>query len=93
MKKFIFSIVFFIILILSSNFVFAAEDIEIKVISNTTKWTTSEVILVIEVSNNKIFEAESKQAVQILLGEASATNKWIDLGVDSNALALRKSYT
>ena len=93
MKKFILSIVFFILLIGSSNFVFGAEEIEIKIASNTTEWTTSNVMLIVDISSNKIFEAESKQAVQILLGDESETNKWVDLGVDSNALALKKSYT
>lgn len=93
MKKFIFSIVFFILLIVSSNFVFGAEEIEIKIISNTTEWTKSDVMLMIDILNNKVFEAESKQAVQILIGDESETNKWIDLGSDSNALALKKSYT
>lgn len=93
MKKFILSIVFFILLIGSENFVFAADDIQINIASNITEWTTSNVMLVIDISSNKIFESESKQAVQILLGEQSETNKWVDLGVDSNALALKKSYT
>lgn len=93
MKKFIFSIVFFILLIASSNFVFGAEEIEIKIVSSPTEWTTEDVFLIIDINSNKTFEAESKQAVQILLGEESETNKWIELGVDSNALALKKQYT
>lgn len=86
-------ITFFILLIGSNNFVLAAEDIEIKISPNNTEWTTSNVMLIIDTVTNQVFDSDSHQAVQILLGEESPTNKWMDLGSDVNALALKKSYT
>lgn len=93
MKKFIFSMFFFILLITSSNFVFGAEEIEIKINSVPTEWTTENVLLIIDINNNKTFEAESNQAVQILLGEETETNKWVELGATSKDLTLKKQYT
>lgn len=91
--KFILIIVFFILLIGRKNFVYGVEEIEIKISSSKTEWTNSDVILMIDISTSKIFDSESKQAVQILLGDESSTNKWVDLGNDTNGLALKKSYS
>lgn len=96
MKKVIqfnFIIVFFILLIGSFSNVFASEECSIKISSNQTEWTTSDVMLMIDVSTNKILEVDENIAIQILLGEESESNKWIDLGSSTNIAVLKKPYT
>lgn len=97
MKKVIkvsFMIVFFILLIGMFSSVFATEDdYSIKISSNQTEWTTSDVLLMIEISTNKIPEVDENVAIQILLGEESESNKWTDLGSSTNIAVLKKPYT
>lgn len=90
-KLFIIS-VFFILLIGNCTNVFGAEDVQIKITPNTKDLTASDIILIIEITSTKMFDSTSTQAVQILAGEESETNKWTDLGTGSNGVALKKSY-
>lgn len=97
MKKVIklsFMIVFFILLIGMFSSVFATEDdYSIKISSNQTEWTISDVLLMIEITTNKILEVDENVAIQILLGEESESNKWADLGSSTNIAVLKKPYT
>lgn len=85
-------IVFFILLVGRCSNVFGAEDLQIQITPNTQNLTTSDIILIINISTTKIFDSNSTQAVQVLVGEESQTNKWVDLGSGSNGVALKKSY-
>lgn len=92
-EKILFILVFFILFIGKNSKVLADESIKININANTKEWTTSNVILMIDMSSTKLFDTDSNQAVQILLGEENSTNKWIDLGSGKNGVALKKSYT
>lgn len=91
-KKLVLICLFFILLIGNFTNVFGAEDVQIKITPNTKELTTSDIILIIEVSSTKMFDSSSTQGVQILSGEVSATNNWSDLGTGKNGVALKKTY-
>lgn len=90
--KFLFILVFFILLIGGFSKVFGAEEIDIKITPNNKNLTTSDVMLIIDISSTKIFDSTYTQAVQLIIGEESLSNKWVDLGSGKNGVALRKSY-
>lgn len=92
LRKLVLICLFFILLIGNFTSVFGAEEVQIKITPNTKDLTTSDIILIIEVSSTKMFDSSSTQGVQILVGEASATNNWSDLGIGQNGVALKKSY-
>lgn len=92
LKKLVLICLFFILLIGNFTNVFGAEDVQIKITPNTKELTTSDIILIIDVSSTKMFDSSSTQGVQVLSGEVSATNNWIDLGTGKNGVALKKSY-
>ncbi len=83
--------VFFILLLGGLTKVFGAQNIEINITPNNTNYTSSDVMLVIDISSTVLFDSSSNQGVQILLGEESKNN-WIDLGTGKNGIALKKSY-
>lgn len=92
LKKLVLISFFFILLIGNFTSVFGAEEVQIKITPNTKELTTSDIILIIELSTTKMFDSSSTQAVQLLNGEVSPTNNWVDLGVGKNGVALKKSY-
>ena len=91
-KKLVLICLLFILLMGNFTNVFGAEDVQIKITPNTKELTTSDIILIIEVSSTKMFDSSSTQGVQILSGEVSATNNWSDLGTGKNGVALKKTY-
>ncbi len=95
MKKFVkltFFSIFFILLFSYFSVVFGEEDLQIKLTPNTKNLTSADIILIIDVSTTKIFDTNSTQAVQVLVGTESENNKWVDLGAGNNGVALKKSY-
>ena len=83
---------FFVLLISNLSLVYGAEEIEIKLTPNKTDLTNSDVMLLIDISSTKIFDATSYQAVQIINGEPSSSNEWADLEVGQNGMPLKKPY-